>query len=314
MRDQTIAGSVRGAVCLSTPFIRCRKRDLGPSGLLPIGLLVGVPAAFFLMSWIHKIFPGLPWQLGLVPVATLVAGCAVAFIEIRDWLLQRTFSTPNLAAAMAELAESLRFPILPPDSVLVVRAEGDEASAALARSQFFSLLLTVLSRAVGRIAVFGAWVSALNEKRSLKNRIAHGLLFGVPASALLFFALSWSENDLIFAAFAVLGAIGLCFILPKYFLPLPVSFEGLGSIFIAITGAPLLILVTLMTVATSPFGVDLALLASVFEINVETTPPGKVMTIELSAERAIGLWHSAAYESEEAFHEIASWIRSRRVV
>jgi len=88
--------------------------------------------------------------------------------------------------------------------------------------------------------------------------------------------------------------------------------EITGMLMIAITGAPLLALATLITIVSFPFGLDTALLAPLFEVSAETTPPGKATIVELSAELAGGLWHSSPYGSAEAFHEIALWIKAHQ--
>jgi hypothetical protein len=87
-----------------------------------------------------------------------------------------------------------------------------------------------------------------------------------------------------------------------------VGFGGIGMLFFTVTGAPLLLLCTLVALVSCTFGLDTALMTSIFEVGSEATPPGKVTVIQLSLAETLGLWHSVPCANNEAFHEIIAWI------
>jgi hypothetical protein len=235
-------------------------------------------------------------------VLTLLMVCGpIGLWLVVHWFVTRRFSVPDLGAAMERLENSFQFPAITPGSVLVVRARGDEASAALATSHFLSLPLTALSRSLGLFVNFGVWLAELTVGWSAWKQYGYGVL-----SMCVGFAALLGPH---FRIFLILGSglmlLGVIFVIPF-------GVEVMGLFFIAITGVPFLILVTLITIVSSPFGLDTALLAPRFEMTAETTPPGQVTVFELSSESATGLWHSTPYGNDEAFNEIASWLRALR--
>lgn len=135
LRDQTVADSVRGVVCLSTPFIHCRERDLGPAGFMPIFVLALIAIGVPLTLGIQKVFPSVHLQIALLAASALTAGVVAGLRITFDFFLTRRFSVPDVNTASEQLRNSLRLAALP-QNLLVVRAAGDEASAALATSHF----------------------------------------------------------------------------------------------------------------------------------------------------------------------------------
>jgi hypothetical protein len=317
LRDKDIADSVRGVVCLSTPFIHCRHRVLGPAGLIPVGLL-----AYFMYLWtVFRIQDGILAAAHRMPLPILnrtgmhifeefftfillfLFGvvCPLGLLALIHWFVTRWFSVPDLDAAMEALEESFQFPVMTPGSLLVIRSHGDEASGALVTSQFFSLVLTVLSRSLTVIIKRGAWLIELTLEWSLQKQLGYGILITVAG----FTALLSTE-------IRIIKLFGCVVLMLAVIVLIPLGIPLLGMLVIAIAGVPLLVLLTLITLVSAPFGLDTALLAPKFEITAEATPPGKVTVFELSSEVATSLWHSAPYGSQEAFREITSWIRSLR--
>jgi hypothetical protein len=124
LRAPDIDAAIQGVICLSTPFILCRDRGmadklLAPTMLLYIAGVVAIKEAFSSHSLRLS-------ALAIVLLALLVIGHGVA-----GWLLRARLLSP----ASYKLA-SLR-----PDRLLVVRAAGDEASAALGTAYGLSVSL-----------------------------------------------------------------------------------------------------------------------------------------------------------------------------
>jgi hypothetical protein len=312
LRDKSMARYVSGVVCLSTPFIHCRVRDFGPAGLSPIYVLVIVFFMWLAFTGVERLFPAFNFYIITMGVACLTSAClfvaAKSFVEFLEKRFKQYIVGSNEFSSIKEpLGESFRFPALPSDSVLIVRAAGDEASAALATSHFLSLGLSGLSRTFGRLAVAGIWIMAINSRLLLKRRIKYSAVCCLAGFVLLaaraYARIDWSVD--------VLNISGWAFVLLSVAFGIGFLFEGIGLLAIGTVGLPLLIGIAAITIASSPFGIDTALLAPLFEISAESTPPGRFTTLELSDEQTKGLWHSTSYESEEAFREIASWIKTR---
>ncbi|MFZ3328128.1 MAG: hypothetical protein WA231_20570, partial [Methylocella sp.] len=126
LRDPAVRGDVRGIVGLSTPFIYCRRRDLGLGGLFSVGV--------FLLALYGMAAQGL--ILRLLPDWTstprkFVAMLSLAFLGLVFYLVLWVVSLALLkkgpSGVLSDLSESFRLPDLEPDELLVVRAPGDEA-------------------------------------------------------------------------------------------------------------------------------------------------------------------------------------------
>jgi len=303
LRDKDAARSVRGTICLSTPFIHCRKRDLGPAGLVPLGVFGWALAVALSFRPIKASLPALDeWDaFELATVVTLI-GAAALYACIR-FVATRRFSVADMPTAMARILDSFQFPAMICDAILVVRAAGDEASAALEAVHFISLLLAGLARVPRILAALGSWVDTLDKRWSPLHRILLGVV--ILLTAMVWFMLEPRAGMSEAIVNRVLFAIGTALVIPSIF--------GTISILItAVAGTLLVIILTLIAIVSSPFGLDAALLTPVFEVSAETTPPGKVTLLEISTPLTQGLWHSTPYGSEEAFREIVSWIRNRR--
>jgi hypothetical protein len=305
LRDDTVANYVRGIVCLSTPFIHCRPRQLGPMGWTPIYGLWVASAMWLSFFGVHKLFPSLTGVKGFLLVWLIWHVLAGAGETLCESLLrrfkQRTAGTRGSQGAEESLTDSFRFPALKPDSLLVLRTAGDEASAGLATSHFLSLVLSALSRVVGSIARFGLWLATLPEI------LAEGWLM-IPL--LLFISsvvmLATLPPDSLFKYLAIIvGSASMACLFPM----VPTS-AGLA---IAVAASvPCIVLIFLLTLISAPFGMDTAALSYQYEITAEGTPPGRSTTIELLGGPTTGLQHSLLHESEVAAKEIAAWINAGR--
>lgn len=328
LRDSQTAVHVRGVACLSTPFLHCRRRNFGPAGLTPILSLAVV--SWYLLSFIgvrtltHSIqFPPLlgfmqgfldEWQ-GSLFLASVFALALYKPLKSLAELSMRCFIRHIIGVykdcPMSEaVLHSFRVSSLRPDSVLVIRAAGDEASAALAISHLPSIILSALSRAINSIAKLGFWLMDLNDRLPRVTRIKYLLLSWSLGGLLGYISFYFHEHrDVPYGTYGKLLAylslslfyIGMSFIHSLFFMTA-------GFVISGVVGAVLLGLLVLVTIISFPFGLDTALLSPVFEISAETSPPGRFTTVQLSDCESNGLWHSSSHESEETSREIASWI------
>lgn len=147
LRDETVAACVRGVVCLSTPFIHCRRRKLGDLGI-PIFLLAFIFIESLLLAGLTFLLSRVSQNVIMLFAFLLTLIVFIASFVLLNLLLVRYFSTPDLSEALRRIEDSFSFPDLAPNSILVVSASGDEAVGALATSHFLSFLLTGFSRAI----------------------------------------------------------------------------------------------------------------------------------------------------------------------
>jgi hypothetical protein len=178
--DPVLNERIRGLVCLSTPFLTVVRRDLGPVGeivlwWLPVLLIIyGGMFALRLASLSH---------IDALGGVILVIAVASGFLTSR--LLNR-LSTSVL--------ESLKYPAVDPSKILILRAAGDEASAALAATHIVSWatgrLWLATSRELGRtVDTVERWRGILTH-----HRLTTALVIGCLALVLALPFLWWSTG------------------------------------------------------------------------------------------------------------------------
>ncbi len=287
--DPEIRKTVSGTVCLATPFIQCRPRPL-PRNTMQLLVTVLALAVFF--SLLPRTPRSIPGPLLLIPA--YIVALAVVF-GIRALLSYVVLG--HLRGKFDEIYKavvaSFSLPQLSSTELLVLRAPGDEASAALGASEFASWLFGRLSVFAQRVYRLGASLKELNDRLGRPTRICLAL-GGLCASCLLSrLAATW----LIIPIFT-LSIVGGCVLFSK-------EWGGYIQVAYMVVAIPLLLLCSLFSVA---FGADCALLATFLEFSVDTTPIGTFSVISLKAPTARGLWHSLPYSDAEAFEAIVAWI------
>jgi len=177
-------------ICLSTPFLVERLRDVSRLGRSLFMLMPGAPLILLYGIWVAKTYP--PWWLAL-PILPLV------------WLLGRT-----LGLAWLSFCNYLKphFWYPGPDRLMIVRMPGDEASSAIAVAGFLNWIVFQLWNVVrivpGSLLAVG-WI--LHSRMALAGNLATrglaypcrivvdlvGFAVAIPAAvvALLAMSLSW---------------------------------------------------------------------------------------------------------------------------
>jgi hypothetical protein len=309
LRDPDVARHVRGVVCMATPFLVARPRDLGPKGRenLLLAVLVALLAVYYL--WLAEpVAAALPWLPSGVGTALflVVTAATIGLLYVR-W------------NAMAErLLEQLTLPELPSEKLLILRATGDEASALLLFFQFLSLLLVRLFHLLQRLygwveRHFTAWSS---RKLALIGAIVAAVLGSAVAGA--FLTRVTAAGDSMFPlvlAVLLLGAFTLAMsllLLIGWIGPATALFRLAASI-------PLLPAALVIAVCMLPTDWRIAVANLLIDVTPEPTPAGAWQIHQLvprpsaGAGPAVpGLAHSAIYDDDEALREIVGWITRRR--
>jgi pimeloyl-ACP methyl ester carboxylesterase len=312
LHHQDLVDTIAGVVTLSTPFLVARPRPLSMVGTLGLS----VAPALLVVFGLAQIFNLLQLTpiIDRYPVLQGVFG--IGFIALAILIVRRA---PKLIASIgSSLAAKMEFPELPSDRLLIIRAPGDEASAALAVAQMLSFLVSrlfdgssaVLEAAVetvdkwGRalerfgwrlhvmnsIVILTAILAALNAPEAGPARLLSNIATWLASIAVLLWSIRLREGWSKIIGALVLGAVAV---------PLPI----------------------LLAVFALPLGPELAAAALLLEVTAEPTPPGRWTVWQFRpGQSAAGsnsgrrLMHSATYEHEDALGEMVVWMRGRLAV
>ena len=294
LADPLLNCRIAGLVCLSTPFLTITRRELGPVGRTALWWLPVVFVFYGGVFAIERLSPSSGDTLGPV---LLVASVAVGFLSAH--LLNR-FAT--------SVSESLTHPTVDPSKVLIVRAAGDEASAALGAVHIISWLSGRLwlltSQSIGAtVDTVEHWRTVLIRQRVTTALLAGALgivltspLFAPPAPDVMW---AWRMVFLAGAALSLIFAILVRGGLVAAFL---------GRIMLAVIAAPFLTLIATLGLALGP---ELLAAGLLYQVTAEATPPGRwvVWQIPSSADdsSSTGLMHSASYQNPKALELLEAW-------
>lgn len=298
LRQRGLASRISGVVCIATPFLVARTRDLGRDGL---STLLAAPVLLSMLawsglrddleqsaSWLPEVAGGILWTM-----ATLAA---VAFLFVRwDRLASR-------------ILETLAFPANPPP-LLIMRAPGDEASALLIFFQFLSLLAVRLFHVISRLharseATFERWARH-------KGRLVLVLVAGIVLTPLVAVALLEMGTSP-----GVLVNVLMAMLLPLLVIPflLLLDWSGPAAIGIRFVASMALVPASLiLAVCMLPIDWRVGVANLLVDLTVEPAPPGTWTFCEVlptpSAETP-DLAHSVLYRDRDALQDLVSWIDS----
>ena len=305
---------VSGIICIATPFLHVRIRDLYPFDRkfvrAMLAVVVGVPlglAARHLQSgaggWAF-------WELGPNPAwmwlgALLAAGGALGY-RLAIWG----------EGHAARLFRRLELPNAPLPPMLVVRAVADEASAALAVVFMLGLVSAKLWEAIARLG----HVAAVYAQRSSDWLTRHVVHFWSTVTALLALGVlvqflaapGVAQGTLI--AMLVLGGIAL---LAATIMLLPRLVGTTARVLVGFLMVPYAAFVSLLSASISP---SLVVAGIYLDVVAETVPLGshgvRLYDYRTSShetqtvtERVDILVHSRLYSDQRVLHEVADWIR-----
>ena len=306
MRDGEVARLTQGVVCLSTPFLVARPRDLGPQGRanLIAALLIAllVTNALFIEDRLAAALPWLPH-----PVAGLLCvwiGMVGLFFLYRSW-----------DALATRLLARLTLPTLPPLRLSILRATGDEASALLLFFQFLSLLAVRLFHSMQRLHAavtqrFEAW-SANKLRMLLAAAVGAVITFGAIFATVYWGAAHATLLSVALMAILLFGMVTPILLLLGWISTATIVFRLAATL--ALLPAALVLAVCML-----PIDWRVALANLLIDVTVEVTPEGRwevhqfvPQSSAVEGTGAPGLAHSAIYDDERALATIVQWIRDR---
>jgi pimeloyl-ACP methyl ester carboxylesterase len=297
LADAMLNKRIQGLVCLSTPFLTIMRRELGPVGRtvlwwLPV-LLIFYAGVFVL----HQLALSDNDALGAV---WLVIAVAAGFLTSR--LLTRL---------EASVAESLKYPAVDPSKVLILRAAGDEASAALGATHLLSWLSGRLWLIASRL--LGQTVDTVEGWRQMLigRRLATALVVTCLALVSVIGVIRWSSIEGTMLQPIVPLAGGSLLLLVATLFKGGLAAEFLGRLVFAAIAAPFLMFIAMLGVALGP---ELLAAGLLFQVTAEATPPGRWVVWQVATnlhdadERAAtGLMHSATYQDVQALQIVEAW-------
>jgi hypothetical protein len=313
--DARLVDKIAGVVCLSTPFLVSRKRDLGKD---PLAFAVGMVIVVVLASVaiVDAVVDPLGWASVwkttakfalLLPIGTIL------FLALGRWLEYGQ----RIERAMATTATAID-----PEGVLIVRSPADEASGLLITGQFASQITVRVFLAAQRMY---AGIESFARRWAKRWLALAGIAVVLIAAAVLFlsgYALAtnpghpqWMRTGSLVGFYASL--------LPLVFvLTLPLGSYGLyGATFparlaVAVLTWPIILLLSLFLVI--PFGWEVAVANVLLDASAEATPLGAwtvhtvapLTSVEIDSDD-IPLVHSAIYDNPQVIALISSWMRTR---
>jgi pimeloyl-ACP methyl ester carboxylesterase len=311
-----LARKIDGIVCLATPFLVARKRDLGPQPALNmVAAITGL--CILLMLIVGPMLPA-SWPAAVtsgIQMAILIAVALPCMVLAMWWF---TFATA--------LQDELTISSIDPDRILIVRSPADEASGILVFSQIISwatVRVYLLSQ-----ALFARLETAMTRWAERKWSVLVVAAFALVLIPGFVFLLAYSDQpDLAFQSWLrVLAWAGLIvlFTIVLEALILIIPFVGgvdfATALFRFAVSALIWPIMLLLSVFLLPFGWRVALANVLLDVTAETTPIGRSWTVNLveppenneRRERARPLMHSIVYENPAALEIVCDWIAKRR--
>jgi pimeloyl-ACP methyl ester carboxylesterase len=307
LRGATLDERICGVACLSTPFLMARVRPL--SRLAKIGLTV-TPA--LLVAF------GLGQAVVRSPLGAIVDrheplqgafGLLMLVLAAFAW-----YWTPRAVRGLsARVFERMQLPELAPHRLFIVRAPGDEASAALGAAQILNFAVSrlwdrtssILDDAIRR---GDQWLEAVGRIRWPLH--AFNVALVVAAVAVVVPKNTFSVATTTVVCAVLLGVAGV-----SWGLLLGQSWgKAIGLLLLGVIAAPLPVLLALLAI---PFAPELAVVSLVLDVSAEATPSGVWTVRQLRSQpdpapgASLTLMHSVAYQDAAAIAALIEWMQAR---
>lgn len=332
LRNESVNHAVLGVVCLSTPFLVAQLRPVSvmtrigiswtPALILSLILFLATEmsiSSLGLKPWLmqHDWLDALLWMTLLMVITVFI----MVLFQAPRWIRSRA----AMVLARMQLAD------IEPERLLIIRAPGDEASAALGAVQIVNFVVSRLWDGTSDWLVglvrntkerTDQWRDALEDHRAL--HVGLSLAAFILAVWLLgsSFHVPGGRQVGLLVAFCAGASWWQHFVKNNGFRWLFPIMGLVGRFLLAIVAAPLPVLLALLAM---PFGPELAIASLVLNVSAEATPPGRHQVWQLRAPQArldpgaeapaapsvAGLAHSVAYNDPAGLALIAQWMGQR---
>jgi hypothetical protein len=252
--------TIAGVICLSTPFLVARPRDLGGGntkkqivgGVVLPALFLAAIAGRLGSSW-WGFF--LAWALGIIGVSAFQA------------ILESWWKYGH------ELLKDFEAPKIDPDKTLIIRSPGDEASSALDFVQLIArLTVRVWVQAMGSYKRFEATAKRWSEQK--KELVAVPAIMYV-VTVLLFWGLVVAHvNSHLLVAIVMTSIVVTSVVTVEAFFLFLGLVEHATIIPFALVSVLVWPAIVLLSVLLIPFGREVAKANILMDVTAETTPVG----------------------------------------
>jgi len=304
LRGATQDERIRGVACLSTPFLMARVRPL--SRLARVGL--NVTPALLVAFGFGQIVVHSP----LGPIVDRhenlqgVFGLFVLVLAALAW-----YWTPRAVRALsARVFERMQLPELAPDRLFLVRAPGDEASAALGAAQILNFAVSrIWDRASAilddTIRRGDLWLEAIGRIRWPLHAL--NVLLVAAAVSIAVVAQKTATTSIVFAVLLGIAGVSWGLLLGEAW------GKFIGLLLLGVIAAPLPVLLALLAF---PFAPELAVVSLVLNVSAEATPAGVWTVRQLRSQPdpapdSATLMHSVAYQDAAAIAALIEWMQAR---
>ena len=324
---------LRGIITLSTPFILCRRRNVGRYRIASLTWLclsmLGI-MTYMLSSKIFGRYGYIISSVGSIFFPPIILAFGAVFIENSAARLRSLYSrltpTPLLSRItallrgvdLATLAKSFELALPANGGLFIVRAPGDEASAALMTSYIVAWTFTRVGRfldfpfsAGNRILRYiDTLIEGVEKLKSNIPMLVH-IAIVVTCVVVTFFNSYYLQYGFFCGVILYSTLILSVFLFSDMWVILVMIPYTVGVLLILLSGLLFLPLLLLLSLVLTPFGLDCALLAPYFELTSEATPLGSHRMLLTSPATVVGLWHSTPYQDYDVYNQICDWITAR---
>jgi len=331
LRDVDVCAAISDLICLSTPFLHARPRELGErlatalEYVVRLGVAV-LPLIIFALAMYVMTF-------GSAPLYVVVGGGAVAGIASLVLWTRLPQALRRLHAASHERAKAMWLPTGLTAPTLLIRDALDEASLALTAAQACSVLVTRVLRMLLR-SIPTEWLRGVEETVVESDKQHSGVLLGLdrtPPDPLQPLRRVWPSVLLAVGVFvlafasvattaglsaALEASVPLLFLVALTVANLAITGWGEVKFWWVLVLAPLCVWLALLVtaLALAPFDIELAMFAVGLEMSTEATPPGVWELHQIGMPSSTlderGLRH-VTYENAEALQVLRLWLRER---
>jgi pimeloyl-ACP methyl ester carboxylesterase len=309
LRMGGLAERICGVACLSTPFLLARIRPMTPIAKAsltwaPALTVYAVIANIANISGLQAIMDRHEFLDKTVMFVTFILSALVWFLTPR---IVQSFS--NKVFERMKLAE------LKPDQLFILRAPGDEASAALGAAQILNFAVSRIWEGLAYLfdnSVLdrvGDWYLAVSKMRWL-HVLNIFLLISIFSIALFVPITLLSKIQVNHIGQGVLIFIGFSW---GFLLACNVMYF-IGIFLLAVVAAPLPLILAILVF---PFAPELAIVSLALNVSAEPTPPGVWAVRQLQPESSSSLdpnstlMHSVSHESISAIDLLTGWMKVR---
>lgn len=307
MADSSLQEKIDGIVCLATPFLVARERDLGRN---PLKHLVGALVVVMFLTI---------WMMDQVLPASWPAWGRFAAVVLVSSIVMGAFAV--LVNKWREYAERLRRDLASPaikrDRILIIRSPADEASGALALFQFISQLSVRMY--IRTFMIYERFEVAVNGWAKQKGKmlaVAAGAFMAIVGFVFVIASLPWESGYESWANVAAVVGVFVSLLVSLEAFLLVLGWVEVATVFFRLAASAVVWpVIILLSVLLLPFGREVAMANILLDVTAEATPPGSwiVHLIEPPTSKelnkdALPLMHSLVYENPRVLKFVCDWI------